>query len=134
MGPNYNRSPDRAGVVSKLRTERLRAIAEALEEIAIFVAMALLTYALIAVDTRAATPSARLDNDGTRYVSLSMARASDLRRRLWVTEEAMRQMDQAQCLPGRLQPADIARMVMFLAADDSAMCTAQYFIVDAGWT
>jgi len=54
--------------------------------------------------------------------------------RLWVTEEAMRQMDQAQCLPGRLQPADIARMAMFLAADDSAMCTAQDFIVDAGWT
>jgi len=54
--------------------------------------------------------------------------------RLWVTEEAMRQMDQAQCLPGRLQPADIARMALFLAADDSAMCTAQDFIVDAGWT
>jgi len=66
MGPNYNRSPDRAGVASKLRTERLRAIAEALEEIAIFVAMALLTYALIAVDTRAA-----VDPRATRTSSTS---------------------------------------------------------------
>jgi NAD(P)-dependent dehydrogenase (short-subunit alcohol dehydrogenase family) len=54
--------------------------------------------------------------------------------RLWVTDEAMREMDKSQCLPGRLQPSDIARMALFLAADDSAMCTAQDFIVDAGWT
>jgi NAD(P)-dependent dehydrogenase (short-subunit alcohol dehydrogenase family) len=54
--------------------------------------------------------------------------------RLWATEEALRQLEQAQCLPGRLEPADIARMALFLAADDSAMCTAQDFIVDAGWT
>jgi NAD(P)-dependent dehydrogenase (short-subunit alcohol dehydrogenase family) len=54
--------------------------------------------------------------------------------RLWVTDEAIRQMDQSQCLPGRLEATDIARMALFLAADDSAMCTAQDFIVDAGWT
>jgi len=30
-------------------------------------------------------------------------------------------------------PEDLARMVLFLAADDSRMCTAQNFIVDAGW-
>jgi NAD(P)-dependent dehydrogenase (short-subunit alcohol dehydrogenase family) len=54
--------------------------------------------------------------------------------RLWVTEQALRELEKAQCLPGRLQPADIARMALFLAADDSAMCTAQDFIVDAGWT
>jgi NAD(P)-dependent dehydrogenase (short-subunit alcohol dehydrogenase family) len=28
---------------------------------------------------------------------------------------------------------DVARMVLWLAADDSRMCTAQNFIVDAGW-
>jgi NAD(P)-dependent dehydrogenase (short-subunit alcohol dehydrogenase family) len=54
--------------------------------------------------------------------------------RLWVNEEASRQIEQSQCLPGRLQAADIARMALFLASDDSAMCTAQDFIVDAGWT
>jgi NAD(P)-dependent dehydrogenase (short-subunit alcohol dehydrogenase family) len=36
-------------------------------------------------------------------------------------------------LKGRLQAPDIARMVLFLAADDSRMCTSQNFIVDAGW-
>ncbi|HCN89716.1 MAG TPA: 3-oxoacyl-ACP reductase, partial [Oxalobacteraceae bacterium] len=35
---------------------------------------------------------------------------------------------------GKLMPDHIARMVLFLAADDSAMCTAQEFTVDAGWT
>jgi NAD(P)-dependent dehydrogenase (short-subunit alcohol dehydrogenase family) len=42
-------------------------------------------------------------------------------------------MDRNQCLKIRLQPDDIARMVLFLAADDSRGCTAQNFIVDAGW-
>jgi D-xylose 1-dehydrogenase len=42
---------------------------------------------------------------------------------LWVTPEGER----------RLLPEDLARMVLFLAADDSRMCTAQNFIVDAGW-
>ena len=38
-----------------------------------------------------------------------------------------------QCLPDKLTPEDIARMVLFLASDDGAMCTAQEFMVDAGW-
>jgi NAD(P)-dependent dehydrogenase (short-subunit alcohol dehydrogenase family) len=54
--------------------------------------------------------------------------------RLWVTPESSRQIDDNQCLPTRVQPDDIARMALFLAADDSAMCTAQDFIVDGGWT
>ncbi len=54
--------------------------------------------------------------------------------RMWVTPESSRQIDDNQCLPTRLQSDDIARMALFLAADDSAMCTAQDFIVDGGWT
>jgi NAD(P)-dependent dehydrogenase (short-subunit alcohol dehydrogenase family) len=53
--------------------------------------------------------------------------------RLWLTPEGERQIDDRQCLPQRLQPADIARMALFLAADDSRMCTSQQFIVDGGW-
>jgi len=52
---------------------------------------------------------------------------------LWVTPEGERDLDRNQCLKIRLQPDDIARMVLFLAADDSRGCTAQNFIVDAGW-
>lgn len=39
-----------------------------------------------------------------------------------------------QCLPDRIQAEDIADVVMFLASDDARMCTAQEFVVDAGWT
>jgi len=52
---------------------------------------------------------------------------------LWVTPEGEQQIDRSQCLPGRLYPPDIARMVLFLASDDSRMCTSQNYIVDGGW-
>jgi D-xylose 1-dehydrogenase len=52
---------------------------------------------------------------------------------LWLDEEGKRTVEREQCLPGELLAADIARMVLFLAADDSRMCTCQEFIVDAGW-
>ena len=58
---------------------------------------------------------------------------TERQKRLWVDEEAEKMIDQVQCLPGRLMPEDVARLVLFLASDDSAMCTAQDFIVDAGW-
>jgi NAD(P)-dependent dehydrogenase (short-subunit alcohol dehydrogenase family) len=53
--------------------------------------------------------------------------------RLWLTPAGERQIQERQCLPDRLQPSDIARMALFLAADDSRMCTSQQFIVDGGW-
>jgi len=52
---------------------------------------------------------------------------------LWLTPEGERQIEQRQCLSGRLYPPDIARMALFLAADDSRMCSSQQFIVDGGW-
>jgi NAD(P)-dependent dehydrogenase (short-subunit alcohol dehydrogenase family) len=52
---------------------------------------------------------------------------------LWLDDAGERQIAERQCLPDKLMPADIARMVLWLAADDSRMCTAQNFIVDAGW-
>jgi len=53
---------------------------------------------------------------------------------LWVNAEAEKEIDRSQCLKGRLMPWHIARMVLFLASDDAAMCTAQEFIVDGGWS
>ncbi len=52
----------------------------------------------------------------------------------WVRPESEREIDAAQCLPGRLQAEDIAQMALFLGSDASRMCTAQDFIVDAGWS
>jgi NAD(P)-dependent dehydrogenase (short-subunit alcohol dehydrogenase family) len=51
---------------------------------------------------------------------------------LWLTPEADAQREQRQCLKGHLLADDIARMVLWLAAEDSAMVTAQAFVVDAG--
>jgi NAD(P)-dependent dehydrogenase (short-subunit alcohol dehydrogenase family) len=51
----------------------------------------------------------------------------------WVTPEAEELIDASQSLPQRLSPADVARLVLWLAADDSAMCTGQNWVVDAGW-
>ena len=53
---------------------------------------------------------------------------------LWLTPEGEREMMAGQCLKEKLYPPDIARMVLWLAADDSRMVTGQGFIVDAGWT
>jgi NAD(P)-dependent dehydrogenase (short-subunit alcohol dehydrogenase family) len=53
--------------------------------------------------------------------------------KLWLNAEGEKQIDDRQCLKDRLYPADVARMVLFLAADDSRMCSSQHFIVDGGW-
>ncbi len=53
---------------------------------------------------------------------------------LWLTPESESEMLRGQCIPAKLYPPDIARMVLWLAADDSRMVTAQNFVVDGGWT
>ena len=53
--------------------------------------------------------------------------------RLWLDDEGQKTIDRSQCLKGRLQPVDLARMALFLASDDARMCSAQEFIVDGGW-
>jgi NAD(P)-dependent dehydrogenase (short-subunit alcohol dehydrogenase family) len=51
---------------------------------------------------------------------------------LWLTPEAEADLMKNQSLQQKLVPADLARMVLWLAADDSRMCTGQVWIVDAG--
>jgi NAD(P)-dependent dehydrogenase (short-subunit alcohol dehydrogenase family) len=51
----------------------------------------------------------------------------------WVDDTANNLIDSSQALKGRVYPADIARMALFLASDDSQMISAQDFIVDGGW-
>jgi len=52
---------------------------------------------------------------------------------LWLDEQGKEDIARGQCINRPLEPGHIARMALFLAADDSAMCTAQDFIVDGGW-
>jgi len=51
----------------------------------------------------------------------------------WVTPEAEASIERNQCLPNKLYPDDVARMLLWLAADDSRSCTAQRWVVDGGW-
>jgi len=59
---------------------------------------------------------------------------TDKQLRLWVDDRAREEIARGQCIDRPLLPEHIARMALFLAADDSAMCTAQDFVVDGGWT
>ena len=52
---------------------------------------------------------------------------------LWLDEAGEQEIKRNQCLPSKLMPQHVASMVLFLAAEDGAMCTAQEFIVDGGW-
>jgi D-xylose 1-dehydrogenase len=51
---------------------------------------------------------------------------------LWVTREKLARQIEAQCLPDPIEPVYVARMALFLASDDSAMCTANNYMVEAG--
>ncbi|MBS0446039.1 MAG: SDR family oxidoreductase [Proteobacteria bacterium] len=54
--------------------------------------------------------------------------------RLWLDDAGRADIARGQCINQPLLPEHIARMALFLAADDSSMCTAQNYVVDGGWT
>ncbi len=51
---------------------------------------------------------------------------------LWAKPEPIAAHLKRQCLPDLIEPVYIARMVLFLASDDAAMCTASSYMVEAG--
>jgi NAD(P)-dependent dehydrogenase (short-subunit alcohol dehydrogenase family) len=54
-------------------------------------------------------------------------------RKNWYTEEYVNEVLSQQALKRLLQPEEVARLALFLAADDSSGITGQGLIVDAGW-
>jgi NAD(P)-dependent dehydrogenase (short-subunit alcohol dehydrogenase family) len=58
---------------------------------------------------------------------------TDKQRELWLDEAGEEEIRRKQCMPGYLGADDLARAALFLAADDSGMCTGHDFIVDGGW-
>ena len=52
---------------------------------------------------------------------------------LWVTPEGLTQLMKDQCLQRTLDPADIARAVLFYASDEASACTNQSVVFDGGW-
>ena len=57
---------------------------------------------------------------------------TDRQKELWVTPEALEAQRKHQCLPDLIDPVYVARMVLFLASDDAAMCSANNYMVEAG--
>jgi NAD(P)-dependent dehydrogenase (short-subunit alcohol dehydrogenase family) len=58
---------------------------------------------------------------------------TDRQRELWLTPETEADLMRRQCLKRLLAPVEVARLVLFLAADDSAAITNQTHIIDGGW-
>jgi D-xylose 1-dehydrogenase len=52
---------------------------------------------------------------------------------LWLTPEGEEELMRRQCLKRKLYPDDMARIVLFLASDDSGAMTNQSYIADGGW-
>ena len=57
---------------------------------------------------------------------------TERQKQLWATPEALERHRARQCLPDLIEPVYLARMVLFLASDDAAMCTANNYMVEAG--
>jgi NAD(P)-dependent dehydrogenase (short-subunit alcohol dehydrogenase family) len=74
-----------------------------------------------------------LGEDGIRVNAIAPGAVITPRQlELWYSEADVDAIVARQCLKERLMAADIARMALFLAADDGRMITKQCLVVDAG--
>jgi NAD(P)-dependent dehydrogenase (short-subunit alcohol dehydrogenase family) len=74
-----------------------------------------------------------LGRDNIRVNAVIPGNVQTPRQERWYTPEGEAELVAAQCLDGRIQPADVAALVLFLASDDARMCTGHEYFVDAGW-
>jgi D-xylose 1-dehydrogenase len=51
----------------------------------------------------------------------------------WLTPEGEEDIKRNQVLPDKVTPEDVLPMALFLASDDARACSAQEYLVDAGW-
>ena len=59
---------------------------------------------------------------------------TEKQKRLWLTEAYTAEVLGNQALKRMILPDEVARLVLFLASDDSAAITNQSYVIDAGWT
>ncbi len=74
-----------------------------------------------------------LGRDNIRVNAVVPGNVKTPRQEKWYTPEGEAEIVAAQCLDGRIMPADVAALVLFLAADDARMCTGHNYWMDAGW-
>jgi NAD(P)-dependent dehydrogenase (short-subunit alcohol dehydrogenase family) len=58
---------------------------------------------------------------------------TERQKQLWFTEAYSAEILSRQALKRHLQPEEVARLALFLAADDSSAITNQSYIIDGGW-
>lgn len=74
-----------------------------------------------------------LGPDGIRVNAIIPGNVQTPRQQRWYTPEDEADIVDAQCLPWRIQPDDVAAMALFLASDDARMCTGHNYWIDGGW-
>ena len=58
---------------------------------------------------------------------------TERQKRLWYTEAYLEKVLSVQALKRMILPEEVARLVLFLAADDSGAITNQCHVIDGGW-
>ena len=58
---------------------------------------------------------------------------TERQRRLWLTEEYKAEVLARQALKRMILPDEVARLILFLASDDSSAITNQSYVIDGGW-
>ena len=59
--------------------------------------------------------------------------ATERQIQLWYTDEYKAEILSNQALKRMISPVEVARLVLFLAADDSSGITNQSYVIDGGW-
>ena len=59
--------------------------------------------------------------------------STEKQRRLWFTDEYKKEILNRQAIKRDIQPEEVAKLVLFLASDESLAITNQSFVIDAGW-
>jgi len=58
---------------------------------------------------------------------------TERQKQLWFTESYKAEILNNQALKRMILPEEVARLVLFLAADDSSAITSQSYVIDGGW-
>lgn len=74
-----------------------------------------------------------LGGDNIRVTAIIPGNVQTPRQAQWYKPKDEEEIVAQQCLKSRIQPEDVASLVLFLASDDARMCTGRSYWIDAGW-
>ncbi len=74
-----------------------------------------------------------LGPDNIRVTAVVPGNVKTPRQMKWYTPEGEHEIVSQQSLKARIEPDNVAALVLFLASDDGRMCTGHEYWIDAGW-